>query len=303
MTSGPPQIFDRALLTCRRNRALSAPGRAPDFLLEYVAEDFADRFEGIQRQFGVGISIDAYTGAVSRRLRPLSSIGRIIDVEPTASGLAVCDRDAVCVGAHVEELPFAEASLDFAVSVLSLQLVNDLPGALVQLRRALKPDGLLMAAVLGGETLNELRQSWLIAEAELADGASPRVAPFADVRELGGLMQRAGFSLIVADSERLTVTYSSPLAMMRELKAMGASNALVARARQPVTRRLLLRASEIYSEKFGLSSGRVPATFEIVTLTGWVPHESQPKPLAPGSATTKLADVLQPKPVDREAKE
>jgi NADH dehydrogenase [ubiquinone] 1 alpha subcomplex assembly factor 5 len=178
------------------------------------------------------------------------------------------------------------------VSGLRLQLVNDLPGALVQIRRALKPDGLLLAALLGGNTLVELRTALLAAEEELEGGVSPRVAPFADVRDLGALLQRAGFALPVVDSDTVTVTYADPLALMRELKAMGAGNALVARKRLPLRRATLMRAVAIYRDRFGLPGGRVPATFEIVTLTGWAPHESQQKPLQPGSARTRLADAL-----------
>ena len=202
-----------------------------------------------------------------------------------------------------EHLPFGEASLDLAVSGLSLQLVNDVPGALVQLRRALKPDGLLLAALLGGETLKELREAWLIAEEEISGGASPRVAPFGDVRELGALLQRAGFALPVADSDVVRVTYASPLALMHELRAMAASNMLVERRRVPVTRRLLMRAAEVYAERFALPDGRIPATFEIITLTAWVPHESQQKPLAPGSAKLRLADALgvRERPLDERA--
>jgi NADH dehydrogenase [ubiquinone] 1 alpha subcomplex assembly factor 5 len=162
----------------------------------------------------------------------------------------------------------------------------------VQMRRALRPDGLLLAALLGGATLHELRDAWLTAEAEISGGASPRVAPFADVRDLGGLLQRAGFALPVVDSETVTVTYADPLSLMREIKAMGASNMLASRRRQPVTRGLVLRAAEIYTDRFGAADGRVPATFEIITLTAWAPDESQPKPLQPGSAQTRLADAL-----------
>ncbi|MFN0217743.1 MAG: methyltransferase domain-containing protein [Hyphomicrobium sp.] len=189
-------------------------------------------------------------------------------------------------------LPFETESLDLVASALTLQLVNDLPGAFAQIRRALKPDGLMLAALLGGETLKELKESWLVAEDETTGGASPRVAPFADVRVLGGLLQRAGFALPVADSEIVTARYNSALALMRELKGMGASNMLSARRRMPVTRALLMRAAAIYTERFSDPDGRVRATFEIITLTGWAPHESQQKPLAPGSATARLADAL-----------
>jgi SAM-dependent methyltransferase len=214
----------------------------------------------------------------------------VMDVEASARLLAQCEGPRI--QADEEALPFAEAALDLVVSGLSLHLVNDLPGTLVQIRRALKPDGLLLAALLGGATLTELRTAFLIAEEELEGGASPHVAPFADVRDLGGLLQRAQFALPVVDSDTVTVTYSDPLALMLELRAMGASNALVERRRRPLRRATLARALEVYRDRFGLPGGRVPATFEIITLTAWAPHPSQPKPLRPGSATTSLADVL-----------
>ena len=265
-------------------------GDAPDFLLRRVADDLAERLEIVQRTFPMTACLGALHGVLGRRIQALPAVGTVITVESCPRMLAMCEAPRVL--ASEEALPFAEASLDLAVSALTLQLVNDLPGALVQIRRALKPDGLFLASLLGGETLKELRESWLIAESEIEGGASPRVAPFADVRDLGALLQRAGFALPVADSERVTVTYASPLALMREIKAMGASNMLTARRRKPVSRRLLFRAAEVYSEKFARSGGRVPATFEIITLTAWVPHESQQKPLPPGSARTRLADAL-----------
>ncbi len=287
-----PQIFDRKLLRRRRDRIArrSAGERLPDFLLERVAEDFADRLALVRREFPVGACIGAYHGLLTARLRRLPSIGCMIDIEPSIVSLA--PGGGLKVVAEEEALPFAAASLDLIVSGLSLQFINDLPGTLVQINRALKPDGLFLGALLGGETLKELREAWILAEDELLGGASPRVAPFADVRELGGLLQRAGFALPVADNDVIEVTYSSPLALMQELKAMAASNPLVERRRTPVTRGLLLRAAEIYHERFALANGRIPATFEIVTLTGWAPHESQQKPLQPGSATVSLTDVL-----------
>jgi SAM-dependent methyltransferase len=288
-----PAIFDRRLLRYRRDRAAGEFERS-DFLLRRVAEDFAARIEVIQRNFPLAINLGAYHGVLSRHLRPLANIGEVIDVEASSLSLARCPEPKIA--ADEEALPFADESLDLVVSGLSLQLVNDLPGALIQMRRALKPDGLLLAAVLAGETLTELRQAWLTAESEILGGASPRVAPFADVRDLGGLLQRAGFALPVADSDSVRVTYATPLALMQDIKRMGASNMLSERRRTPVTRELLLRAAEIYQQRFGLPDGRIPATFEIVTLTGWVPHESQQKPLRPGSAKTSLKDALKPKP-------
>ncbi len=291
--AGAPQIFDQRLIRARRDRIARRGAAADaDFLLARVADDFVERLGIIRREFPVAANIGAYHGLVARRLRDVPSIGQIIDVESSLGCLEL--SGGARIAAVDEALPFAQQSLDLVVSGLSLHLVNDLPGALLQINRALKPDGLFLAALLGGETLKELREAWLLAEAELFGGASPRVAPFADVRELGGLLQRAGFALPVADSDVVRVNYASPLALMREIKAMAASNMLIERRRAPVSRRLLFRASEIYQERFGLPDGRVPATFEIVTLTGWVPHESQQKPLAPGSAQVRLSDVLKP---------
>lgn len=298
-----PRIFDRRLLRTRRERIaeMRAGQPLPDFLLDRVADDLAERLRFVRREFPLVASIGAYHGLLASRLGSLPSIGRIIDVEPSLKALS--RSQGWKVAADEEALPFRAASLDLVVSGLSLQFVNDLPGALLQINRALKPDGLFLGALLGGETLKELREAWILAEDELSGGASPRVAPFADVRELGGLLQRAGFALPVADNDIIEVTYASPLALMQELKAMAASNPLAERRRAPVTRGLLLRAAEIYQDRFGLPNGRVPATFEIVTLTGWTPHESQQKPLQPGSAEVSLAAVLKPRPKDPGATE
>jgi SAM-dependent methyltransferase len=199
---------------------------------------------------------------------------------------------AVDVILDEEALPFAPESLDAVIAGPGLELLNDLPGALVQMRRVLKPDGLLLAVLLAGETLSELRQAWLVAESELSGGVTPRVAPFADVRDLGSLLQRAGFALPVVDADRLTVRYPEALSLMRELKAMGLANALSSRSLKPVGRNLLLRAASIYDDVFADPDGRVRATFELITLTGWAPAESQQKPLKPGSARARLADAL-----------
>jgi SAM-dependent methyltransferase len=194
--------------------------------------------------------------------------------------------------AEPEILPFGDGRLDLIVSGLALQLANDLPGALVQMRRALRPDGLLLAAVLGGDSLMELRDAFVAAEAETTGGVSPRVLPVGDVGTLGGLLQRAGFAQPVVDSDRLVVSYPNPIALMHDLRLMGATNVLKARRRVPLRRDTLRRVGEIYQERYGRADGRIPATFEIITLTAWVPHDSQQKPLRPGSATARLADVL-----------
>jgi SAM-dependent methyltransferase len=190
----------------------------------------------------------------------------------------------LAVAAGEEALPFADGALDLVVSALALQLVNDLPGTLIQIRRALRPDGLLLAALVGGDTLTELRQAFAAAESEIEGGISPRVAPFADVRDIGALP--------VTDVDRLVVRYASPLALMHDLRKMGAANPMIERSRRPLKRATLQRVLEIYGERFSDGDGRIRATFEIVWLSGWAPHESQQKPLAPGSARQRLADAL-----------
>jgi SAM-dependent methyltransferase len=211
-------------------------------------------------------------------------------VAPTKASLGTGDF-LPAVG-DLERLPAADGRLDLAVSLLALQTVNDLPGALVQMRRALRDDGLLIVAMIGGETLTELRQSLTIAESEILGGASPRVAPFVDVRALGGLAQRAGLALPVVDLDRAIVRYPDMFALFADLRAMGGANALQARSRTPLRRDVLLRAAAVYAERFADPDGRLRATFDLVWLAAWAPHESQPKPLAPGSATMPLADAL-----------
>jgi len=266
-----PQIFDSHLAAARRARAQRL-GPAT-FLLDRVAEEFTERLAAVTRTFEHGADAGTPTDALRRALA-----GRV-------GSLAAVTLDA-------EALPFEPCSLDLVVSALSLQFVNDLPGMLIQIRRALRPDGLFLAALIGGETLTELRQSFASAEAEVEGGVSPRVAPFADLRDLGALLQRAGFALPVTDVDRVVVRYASPLELMRDLRRMGATNMLTERRRLPLKRATLHRMMEIYAARFAGPDGRVPATFEIVWLSGWAPHESQQKPLAPGSAKARLADAL-----------
>ena len=284
-----PQIFDRALLWRRRNRVAAAAGQH-DFLLASTADELMERLAIVQRRFAVVLDLGAHHGLLGDRLRSLPGVETVIQMEPVAGLLRQCR--GLRVRGDEEALPFRGQSLDLVVSALALQLVNDLPGTLLQIRRALRPDGLLLASLLGGATLNELRTALLLAEEEVAGGASPRVAPFADVRDLGALLQRAGFALPVADAYSITVTYPDALALMHELKAAGVANALRTRTRRPLRRHTLARALEHYRERYALPNGRVPATFEIVTLTGWAPHESQQQPLRPGSATVRLAEAL-----------
>ena len=283
MSSGP-NIFDRHLLRVRQRRARRLTPAT--FLLDRVAADLGDRLSAVLRKFDVAVDLGTPSDAVRRVLAANNNISTIV-----AAGLDG-DDDGLRVTADEETLPFAERSLDLVVSALALQFVNDLPGALIQIRRALKPDGLLLAALIGGDSLTELRLAFAAAESEVEGGISPRVAPFADIRELGGLLQRAGFALPVVDSERVAVRYDSALALMRDLRRMGATNILHERLRTPLKRSTLERVMAIYADRFADADGRVRATFEIIWLSGWVPHESQQKPLKPGSAAQRLADAL-----------
>jgi SAM-dependent methyltransferase len=256
------------------------------FLLDRVAADLGERLFAVLRKFDVAMDLGTPSDAVRRVLATNENIGAVV-----AAGLA--DDDAsLRVAVDEESLPFAEGSLDLVVSALALQFVNDLPGTLIQIRRALRPDGLLLAAMIGGDTLTELRSSFAAAESEIEGGVSPRVAPFADIREVGGLLQRAGFALPVVDSERLAVRYNSALALMRDLRRMGATNILHERLRKPLKRSTLERVTAIYADRFADPDGRIRATFEIIWMSGWAPHQSQQKPLKPGSATQRLADAL-----------
>ena len=295
--SQAPNIFDPLAVQHARSRAFAlrsrgsglgsglANGLAPDFLLTRVAEDFSDRLAVIRRTFTSGLELGCHHGVLGARLGHDHGLARLTTADTIAEVLPDVTLD-------FERLPFAAESFDLVVSGLALQTVNDLPGVLAQVRGCLKPDGLLLAAVTGGRTLQELRVALLEAETEVTGGVSPRVAPMIDVKDLGHLLQRAGFALPVVDSDVVDVTYAHPLALMRELRGMGAVNVLVERRRTFLRRDVLARAIEIYQQRFAAPGGRVRATFEILTATAWAPHASQQTPLAPGSATTRLADVL-----------
>ncbi len=287
----PPQIFDRGLINRRLDRAWArAGGQAQaDFLLVRAAEDLRDRVSLVKRRFALAADFGS-PGPHGAAALAAGQVDCVIRLAPTeASG---GNGDFLPAVGDLERLPTADGRLDLAVSLLALQTVNDLPGALIQMRRALKADGLLIAAMIGGESLTELRQSLTIAESEILGGASPRVAPFVDVRALGGLAQRAGLALPVVDLDRAIVRYPDMLALFADLRAMGATNALHARSRKPLRREVLLRAAAVYAERFADPDGRLRATFDLVWLAAWAPHESQPKPLEPGSATMSLADAL-----------
>ncbi|WP_407167444.1 methyltransferase domain-containing protein [Bradyrhizobium sp. ORS 111] len=263
-----PILFDRALLGMRLARARR--DGAVTFLLDRATEDMADRLHAVSRSFSAAVDVWTPGDGLAEALRARAA--SISQVEFTPS----------------EALPLAPESLDLAVSALAFQFVNDLPGVLAQIRRALKPDGLLLAAMLGGDTLTELRQSFAAAEAECEGGVSPRVAPFADLRDIGALLQRAGFALPVTDVDRVVVRYASAFALMTDLRRMGATNVLRERRHIPTRRATMLRMAQIYGERFADADGRIRATFDIVWLSGWAPHESQPKPLKPGSAKASL---------------
>jgi SAM-dependent methyltransferase len=272
--NAPPILFDRALLRARQNRALRAGPET--FLLDRVAEDMQERLRAVLREFKSGADIGTSGGQVRNALS-----GRV-------DRLARVDLPDL----ESEPLALQPESLDLAISALALQFVNDLPGVLAQIRRALKPDGLLLAAMTGGDTLTELRQSFAAAEAELEGGVSPRVAPFADLRDVGALLQRAGFALPVTDVDRIVVRYDSALALMADLRRMGATNVLVERRRTPTRRATLSRMAQIYAERFADADGRLRATFDVIWLSGWAPHASQQQPLKPGSAKASLAEAV-----------
>lgn len=282
-----PVVFDRPLLARRRARALARAEPGADFLVARVVEDLAERLATVGRRFATAAVIGDPTGRTAAMLAASGKVDRVVDAVPPGSAPGRGD-----LVADEEALPFAEASLDLVVAALSLHWVNDLPGTLVQIRRALKPDGLLLAALCGGDTLAELRRALLEAEVETAGGASPRVAPFLDVRDMGGLLQRAGFALPVTDVDRITVRYADLFGLLRDLRAMGATGVLVERSRRPTGRALFLRAAQIYAASHADPDGRVRATFEVVSASGWAPHESQQKPARRGSATVRLADAL-----------
>jgi len=282
MTSSPthaPVLFDGALLAQRQRRAFRLG--PVTFLLDRVLDDMEERLGAVMREFGNVADICTVTEALQLRLyrRLRVSVRRIAPAEW-----------------EEEALPLEPASLDLAVSALAFQWVNDLPGVLTQIRRALKPDGLLLAAMIGGDTLTELRQSFAAAEAECEGGVSPRVAPFADLRDVGSLLQRAGLALPVTDVDRVVVRYDSAFTLMQDLRRMGATNILAERRRLPTRRTTMLRMAEIYAERFADADGRIRATFDVIWLSGWAPHESQQQPLKPGSARASLEEAVKKTP-------
>jgi SAM-dependent methyltransferase len=280
-------IFDHSVVRLQRRRALGQVS----FLMQKVADDLGDRLATVLRHFGCAVDLGTPGDAVLDVLAASGKTGSIVAADALVTR-KLMKPGVLGVAVDEEALPFRDASLDLVVSALAFQFINDLPGLFVQIRRVLKPDGLFLAALAGGETLIELRQSFAEAETAIENGVSPRVIPLLDVREAGTLLQRAGFALPVTDVDRLIVRYGSPIALMHDLRALGATNPMLERSRRPLKRALLERVIDIYRQRFSDPDGRVRATFDIIWLSGWSPHASQQKPLPPGSARQRLADAL-----------
>lgn len=291
-TADSMRIFDRRLVRRHRDRAAAA-WDAHDFLFRHVAEQLIDRLYDVKRTFHRALDLGCRGGEVSRLLPGTKGVAEVCAADLSPALAARARRGGVpAIAADEEALPFAASSFDLIVSNLSLHWVNDLPGALIQARRALKPDGLFMATMFGGETLRELRHAAMEAELAVSGGASPRLSPLTDVRDAGGLMQRAGFALPVVDVDTVTVTYETPWTLLQDLRGMGETNAALQRNPRVPPRRFWPAMAERYHALFAESDGRIPATFQILTLTGWAPDASQQQPMRPGSATASLAEAL-----------
>jgi hypothetical protein len=282
-------IFDTALIEANRKRALATADAGAGFLLNIAARELAERLNTVERHFPQAVELHGMTGATAHEMAQTGKTGHIKRLE-IAGSFANLDDDLVV--SPLEKLPLEPSSANLIVSPLSAHLTNDTPGLFIQAMRALQPDGLFLAAIPGAGTLAELREALLSAEEELTGGVSPRVIPFPDVRDIGALLQRAGFALPVADVETYTVRYDSLFPLMRDLRHMGMANPLLNRSRRPVGRKFFVRAAEIYAQRFSDPDGRIRATFSIIYVAGWSPHESQQKPLKPGSAKISLATVL-----------
>jgi SAM-dependent methyltransferase len=281
------RIFDSNAWLANQLRARRIGDDGAGFLSRRAVEDLAERLGAVERRFAHAATLFCAGAAAADCL---SASGRVGEVTQVEADRAFLEGDGLV--AAPETVPFEPGRLDLAVSLYALHAINDVPGMLVQIRRALRPDGLFLGCMAGAGTLGELREALLAAETELSGGASPRVAPFADVRDAGALLQRAGFALPVADLEGVTVRYDTMFDLMRDLRAMGWANSLAARSRQPATRGLFMRAAEIYAERFADPDGRIRATFSTIWLSGWAPDASQQQPLKRGSATVSLAKFL-----------
>ena len=282
-------VFNRQAVRQHRDRAAGKLDNY-DFLIQEVADRLADRLEDFARTFPLALDLGCHTGQLGRVLKNQAKIESLIQSDFSTAMAARAGEQTIVT--DEEALPFGENTFDAIFSCLSLHWVNDLPGALAQIRRALKPDGLFLAAMLGGDTLHELRAALTHSEIAEAGGAHPRVSPFADVRDAGGLLQRAGFALPVADMDDIAVSYADPVKLMTDLRGMGETNAVAARALNFTRPATLMRAAAHYRDLFEDSDGRVPATFQVIFLTAWAPHASQQQPLKRGTATNRLSDAL-----------
>lgn len=306
MAQAPPHhdadaasVFDRRVVRAHRDRAARSFA-AHAFLMQEVAARLAERLDDIKRDFPLALDLGCHDGLLAEHTVGRSGIERLVQCDLSAAMVARADAPLRLV-ADEEWLPIRPHSLDLVMSVLSLHWVNDLPGALLQIRRALKPDGLLLAAMLGGESLHELRAALLMAESEISGGASPRVSPFAEVQDVGALLQRAGFGLPVVDVDTITVTYADAFALMRDLRGMGESNANRERRSAFTGRATLFAAAQAYRDTFAQADGRLPATFQVLYLTAWSPHSSQQKPARRGSGQVSLARFLTEEPDEGDA--
>ena len=295
-----PNLFDQKLIRQHRQRAAR---KFSDFafLKDAAAARLADRLDLIRRDFDLCLDVGAHDGRLMQHLTRLGKIGCLIQTDPAEKFVINTRQHGPGVVHVLSELPYKPQSFDAVFSCVSLHWVDDLPGLMIQARELLRPDGLLLVNLLGGNSLIELKQVLAEAEQGITGGVSPRCAPMADIRDIGGLMSRAGLALPVADSDRITVNYPHIYRLMQDLRGMGEQNSLLARLKTPTKRKVFLEAAEIYQKRFGRADGQIPASFEIVTLTGWAPHESQQKPLRPGVATHRLAAVLETDEQDPEA--
>lgn len=286
-------VFDRCLVRRHRDRAAISFENF-DFLFMEGAERLCDRLLDINRTFSLALDLGCHGGEMARTLAGSGKTAHLLqaDLSPAMAARAHAASGLPSMACDEEALPVGLGALDLVTSNLSLHWVNDLPGALSQIKMALKPDGLFLGAVLGGDTLFELRSVLAEAEIELEGGLSPRVSPFAEVRDLGALLQRAGFALPVVDTDIVTVSYAEPFKLLADLRGMGESNAVLERRKTPLRRATLMAAMAKYVERFSNADGRIPATFQILTMTAWAPAANQQKPMRPGSAGLRLADAL-----------
>ncbi|EJF84136.1 hypothetical protein MCU_00804 [Bartonella elizabethae Re6043vi] len=289
-----PLIFDHNRIEQFRKRAFQKAKKGYDFLLSLTAEDLYQRLRTVDRLFTLALDLHSHTDLATQAL---IKSGKVCSIERIETDTLYQSHDKKFHLRHREFLDFPQNYCDLIVSLLSLQLTNDTPGVLSQIKNTLKPDGLFLAVMTGAGTLKELRECLLQAEIEIYGGASPRIYPFVDIRDAGTLLQRVGFALPVTDVEEITIRYNTMFDLMDDLKAMGMQNALINRSRRPVSKRFFLRAAEIYRQKFSDPDGRIRAHFSFIWLSGWAPHPNQQKPLHPGSGKISLTEVLKPQKI------